>query len=56
MLPLNARVKVLERSKGFIRIAPAGFVFAGHLAPHRDQVDVGQRERGVQLIAGEVIE
>ena len=33
MLPLNARVKVLERSKGFVRIAPAGYVFAGHLAP-----------------------
>ena len=33
MVPLNARVKVLERSKGFVRIAPAGYVFAGHVAP-----------------------
>ena len=33
MLPLNAKVKVLERAKGFVRIAPDGFVFAEHLAP-----------------------
>ncbi|MEI9990724.1 MAG: C40 family peptidase [Rhizomicrobium sp.] len=32
LLPLNARVKVLESSKGFVRIAPDGFVFAGHIA------------------------
>ncbi len=33
LLPLNARIKVLERSKGFVRVAPDGFVFAGHIAP-----------------------
>ncbi|HEY4942680.1 MAG TPA: C40 family peptidase [Rhizomicrobium sp.] len=33
MLPLNAAVKVLERVGGFARIAPDGYVFAGHLAP-----------------------
>jgi len=33
LLPLNARVKDLERTKGFARIAPDGFVFAGHIAP-----------------------
>jgi hypothetical protein len=32
MLPLNARVKVLERVQGFARIAPDGYVFLGHLA------------------------
>jgi cell wall-associated NlpC family hydrolase len=32
LLPLNARVKVLERAKGFVRVAPDGFVFAEHLA------------------------
>jgi hypothetical protein len=32
LLPLNARVKVLERAKGFVRIAPSGFIFADHLA------------------------
>lgn len=33
LLPLNARVKVLEQANGFVRIAPDGFVFAGHIAP-----------------------
>jgi hypothetical protein len=33
LLPLNAQVKVLERVDGFARIAPDGYVFAGHLAP-----------------------
>ncbi len=33
LLPMNAVVKVLERSATFVRIAPDGFVFAGHLAP-----------------------
>ncbi|MBV9420822.1 MAG: C40 family peptidase [Alphaproteobacteria bacterium] len=33
MLPLNAVAKVLERRQGYARIAPDGWVFAGHLAP-----------------------
>ena len=33
LLPLNARVLVLEHDNGFARIAPDGFVFAGHIAP-----------------------
>jgi hypothetical protein len=33
MLPLNAKVKVLERANGFARIAPDGYIFEGHLAP-----------------------
>lgn len=33
LLPLNARVKILERAGGFVRIAPDGYVFAGHLTP-----------------------
>ncbi len=33
MLPLNAKVKVLERRGGFARIAQGGYVFEGHLAP-----------------------
>lgn len=33
LLPLNAQVKVLERTKGFARIAPDDYVFEGHLAP-----------------------
>jgi hypothetical protein len=32
MLPFNARVKVLERTGGYARIAPDGYVFDGHLA------------------------
>lgn len=33
LLPLNARVKVLGHAGAFARIAPDGFVFAGHLSP-----------------------
>jgi cell wall-associated NlpC family hydrolase len=33
VLPLGAKVKVLEEVDEFVRIAPDGFVFAGHLAP-----------------------
>ncbi len=33
MLPLNAQVKMLESASGFARIAPQGYVFAGHLRP-----------------------
>ena len=32
LLPFNARVKAVDRAKGFVRIAPGGFVFEGHLA------------------------
>jgi cell wall-associated NlpC family hydrolase len=32
LLPLNARVKVLERAKGYVRIAPQGYLFEGHIA------------------------
>ena len=33
LLPLNARIKVLDQANGFVRVAPDGFVFAGHIAP-----------------------
>ena len=33
MLPFNARVKVLERSNGYVLIEKGGFVFEGHIAP-----------------------
>jgi cell wall-associated NlpC family hydrolase len=33
LLPLGAKVRALEQANGFVRIAPDGFVFAGHLAP-----------------------
>jgi len=32
MLPFNAQVKVEERTGGFARIAPDGYLFEGHLA------------------------
>ncbi|MEI9996320.1 MAG: C40 family peptidase [Rhizomicrobium sp.] len=38
LLPLGARVKVQDRVKGFVRIAPDGYVFAGHLAPLEQRV------------------
>jgi len=49
MLPLNAGVKVLERAKGFARVAPDGHVFAGHLAPrdHKAEDWVATAERFV---------
>ena len=56
MLPLNAHVKVLERSKGFVRIAPAGYVFAGHLAPPgqlaQDWVATAERFLAVPYVWG----
>ena len=33
LLPMNARVRVLERAGGFARIEPFGFAFEAHLAP-----------------------
>ncbi|HXC54283.1 MAG TPA: C40 family peptidase [Rhizomicrobium sp.] len=56
LLPLNARVKVLDRAKGFVRIAPDGFVFAGHLAPldtrAADWVATAERFLGTPYVWG----
>jgi len=56
LLPLNARVKVLDEVKGFVRIAPDGFVFAGHIAPLAvvapDWVAVAERFVGTAYVWG----
>ncbi len=56
MLPMNAKVKVLGRDGRYARIAPDGFVFAGHLAPidqHApDWVAVAERFRGAPYVWG----
>jgi hypothetical protein len=50
LLPMNAKVKVLERDARYAHIAPDGFVFTGHLAPIGDRVTdwvvVAERFRG----------
>lgn len=47
MLPMNAKVKAEAHEKGFVRIAPDGYVYARHLAPlgehARDWVEIGER-------------
>lgn len=56
MLPLNARVRVLERANGFARIEPSGFVFEPHLAPlsfrAQDWVGVAERLSGAPYVWG----
>jgi hypothetical protein len=47
ILPMNARVRVLERTGGFARIEPRGFVFGNHVAPlshrERDWIVIAER-------------
>lgn len=56
LLPMNARVKVLERANGFAHIAPDGYVFAGHLAPldmlSSDWVAIAERFVGTAYVWG----
>lgn len=56
MLPMNAKVKILEAGDRFTRIAPDGFVFARHLAPlgayAPDWVAVAERFLGVPYVWG----
>jgi hypothetical protein len=56
VLPMNAKVKVIGQDGRFAKIAPEGFVFAGHLAPLEqhasDWVAVAQRFRGVPYVWG----
>jgi cell wall-associated NlpC family hydrolase len=56
LLPMNAKVKVLERDARYVHIAPDGFVFAGHLAPIGDRVTdwvaVAERFRGTPYLWG----
>lgn len=56
ILPMNARVRVIERASGFARIEPSGFVFEPHLAPSsnfgRDWVAVAEEFLRVPYIWG----
>jgi cell wall-associated NlpC family hydrolase len=56
MLPMNAKVKILERDGRYVRIAPDGFVFASHLAPiderAPDWVAVAERFCGTRYLWG----
>ncbi len=56
MLPMNAKVQVLSREKGFARIAPAGFVREVHIAPltahAADWVAVAERFLGTPYVWG----
>jgi NlpC/P60 family protein/dipeptidyl peptidase-like protein len=56
ILPMNARVRVLEHAGGFARIEPSGFVFVNHLAPpsnrEHDWVAVAQRFLSTPYIWG----
>ena len=56
ILPMNARVRVLERVGGFARIDPSGYVFEAHLAPlsHRecDWIEVAKRFLRVPYVWG----
>jgi hypothetical protein len=56
VLPLNAKVKVISRANGFVRVAPDGFVFAGHIAPLASRVDdyvsVAERFLGTPYVWG----
>lgn len=55
MMPMNAKVKVLDRDGRYARIAD-GFVYAGHLAPIGDRVAdwvaVAERFRGTVYLWG----
>lgn len=33
LLPLNAQVRPLDSAKGFVRLAPDSYIFAGHIVP-----------------------
>jgi cell wall-associated NlpC family hydrolase len=56
LLPFGARVRVLEQAHDFARIAPDGFVFAGHLAPFdslvSDWVATSERFSGAPYVWG----
>ncbi len=56
MLPMNAKVQVLSRDKGFARIGPSGFVRESHLAPlsehASDWVAVAERFLGTPYVWG----
>ena len=56
VLPMNARVRVLERTGGFARIEPFGFAFEAHLVPlaarERDWVAVAEGFRRSPYIWG----
>ena len=56
MLPMNAKVKVMEQAGDFASVAPDGYVFARHLAPLDDRaadwVAVAERFLGVPYVWG----
>lgn len=56
LLPLNAQVKVMERAKGYARIAPSGYAFERHLARvdafAPDWVAVAERFLGTPYVWG----
>jgi hypothetical protein len=56
MLPMNAKVKVLDHDGRYARIAPDGFVFVGHIAPigerASDWVAIAERFCGTVYLWG----
>ncbi len=56
LLPMNAKVKILERDGRYARVAPDGFVFADHLSPIgarvADWVAIAERFRGAPYLWG----
>jgi cell wall-associated NlpC family hydrolase len=56
LLPMNASIQVIAHANGFVRIAPDGYLFEGHLAPldrrASDWVAIAERFVGTPYVWG----